>query len=77
MKVQVHLLGELSRFTNGQAWLRMNLYHDATVSDVLNRLKIPNSDLFAIFVNSRLVTKKNVLLNEGDKIVFLPVIDGG
>ena len=77
MKVQVHLLGELNRFTNGQAQLRMNLYHDTTVSDVLSRLKIPNSDVFSIFINSRLVTKKNVLLNEGDKIVFLPVVGGG
>jgi len=77
VKVQVHLLGELNRFTNGQAQLRMNLYHDTTVSDVLSRLKIPNSDVFSIFINSRLVTKKNVLLNEGDKIVFLPVVGGG
>lgn len=77
MKVQVHLLGELSRFSNGQVQLRMNLNYDATVSYVSRRLKIPNSEIFSIFINSRLVTKKNVLLNEGDKIVFLPVVGGG
>lgn len=77
MKIQVHLLGELSRFTNGQAQLRMNLNYDATVSYVLRRLKIPNSEIFSIFINSRLVTKKDVLLNEGDKIVFLPLVGGG
>ncbi len=77
MKVQVHLLGELSRFTNGQAQLRINLNYDATVSYVSRRLKIPNSEIFSIFINSKLVTKKNVLLNEGDKIVFIPVVGGG
>jgi molybdopterin converting factor small subunit len=55
----------------------MNLNYDATVSYVLRRLKIPNSEIFSIFINSRLVTKKDVLLNEGDKIVFLPLVGGG
>ena len=77
MKVQVHLLGELSRFTNGKAQLRMNLNHDVTVSYVSRRLKIPNSEIFSIFINNRLVTRKNILLNEGDKIVFIPLVGGG
>ncbi len=77
MKVQVHLLGELSCFTNGQAQLRMNLNHDATVSYVSRRLKISNSEIFSIFINNRLVTRKNILLNEGDKIVFIPLVGGG
>lgn len=73
----MHLLGELSRFTDGQSQLRMNLNHDATVSYVSRRLKIPNSEIFSIFINNRLVTKKNTLLNEGDKIVFIPLVGGG
>ena len=77
MKVQIHLLGELSRFTNGKAQAQMNLNYDATVSQVLRRLKIPNSEIFSIFINNRLVTRENVLLNQGDKIVFIPVVGGG
>lgn len=77
MKVQVHLLGELSRFTNGQSHFEMILYYSDTVSDVLRKLKIPDSELFSIFINNKLVIRKRVILNEGDKIVFLPVVGGG
>lgn len=77
MKVQVHLLGELSRFINGKAQVQINLNHDATAGQLIRRLKIPNDEIFSIFVNNRLVTRENVLLSEGDKIVFIPVVGGG
>ena len=77
MKVQIHLLGELSRFTNGPSHFEMILYYNDTVIDVLRKLKMPDSELFSIFINNKLVIRQRVILNEGDKIVFLPVVGGG
>ncbi|MGB6882117.1 MAG: MoaD/ThiS family protein, partial [Microgenomates group bacterium] len=55
----------------------MILYYSDTVIDVLRKLKIPDSELFSIFINNKLVIRQRVILNEGDKIVFLPVVGGG
>jgi len=77
MNVQVCLLGGLSRFTSGRAQLDVVLNYSNTVDNVLRKLKIPNKEVLSIFINQKLVINKEVVLKEGDKIVFLPVVGGG
>jgi len=77
MSIEVHLLGEISYFTNGRTQFEVSHSDIVTIDDVLRKLKIPNNEVVSIIINQKLVTNREIALKDGDKIVFLPVVSGG
>lgn len=79
MKIEVRLFSFLCRLLGkdeNRYFFSMEIGEDATCSDLLTALHIPENIPKVILVNG-MVKKEEYLLQEGDKVSVLPPIDGG
>jgi molybdopterin synthase sulfur carrier subunit len=78
-KVEIRLYAGLRRYhPDGQSSdaFTMELGDRATLSDVIDRLKIPRQEVSVLMVNGKW-EKEDYPLKEGDRIGLFPLIGGG
>jgi len=77
MEITVKLYSRLRTYAPGDHHLfSVRLPGDATVSGLLERLKIPAAVQRTILINGRRV-EESASLSPGDEVVMMPMIDGG
>jgi len=73
--VDVHLFATLRRET-GDSQQMLKLRAGTSVSDVVERLAIPEMEIHLVFVNGRVASLDKVL-QDGDRLALFPPIGGG
>ena len=73
--VDVHLFATLRRET-GDSQQMLKLRAGTSVSDVVERLAIPEMEIHLLFVNGR-VASLDQTLHDGDRLALFPPIGGG
>jgi molybdopterin converting factor small subunit len=80
MKVEVHLFANLKRFLpegEGPSSLIIEIADSATVSSVLNLLKIPEEMINLVLVNGKHIDDRGHRLSDGAIISIFPPVAGG
>ena len=75
-RVEVSLMGPLSRHFQGERTREMQLPEGAAVAEILHRLSLSREKTSLITVNG-VKAPLTRLLNEGDKVVVFPPVSGG
>lgn len=79
MHVNVHLYATLAKFLPPEAvdkTCRIELNQHATVSDIIQRLGIPEKSVKLIFVNG-VHAAKTKPVDDGDRVGLFPPVGGG
>lgn len=79
MLLEVRLYSGLERFINNIVYgepLSVELPSEATVQTLLEKLKIPQKEVFSILVNG-IHHDFSDKLNEGDRVALFPPVGGG
>jgi molybdopterin converting factor small subunit len=76
LRVEVSLMGPLSRYFQGERTREVQLPEGAAVADILHRLSLARGKTSLITVNG-VKAPLTRLLNEGDKVVVFPPVSGG
>ncbi len=79
MCVTVKLYATLRQYAAGRRAgmpLEIDLPEDATILDLINKLKIPVEETRIIFVNG-IIQEQGCKLNDGDVVGMFPPIGGG
>ncbi|HMA85734.1 MAG TPA: MoaD/ThiS family protein [Desulfosalsimonadaceae bacterium] len=79
MHVNVHLYATLAKFLPADATdktCQLEFKQDATVSDIIHQLGIPEKSVKLIFVNG-VHAAKNQPLKDGDRVGLFPPVGGG
>lgn len=79
MKIELHLYASLSKYLPPSAKFKtwnMEIETDATVSDVIEQMKIDKKSVKLIFVNG-VHADSGKVLNNGDRVGIFPPVGGG
>lgn len=76
MKVTIQIHGELQRHTDGASRMELDVPAGTTVAQVMERLGVPQAEVFTVVVNRRMVAEETAL-QEGDRVDLIPPIGGG
>ena len=74
MEIEVRLFASLRKYANGKS--RIQLRDGADVSDFIESMGVPPSEVAIILVNGR-HAHRNQRLHEGEAVSLFPAIAGG
>ena len=79
MKIELRLYASLAAFlpeTTGGNSLIMEVSNGTTIRDLLQELKVPETEIKVIFLNG-IHAKHGDILKEGDRVGVFPSVGGG
>jgi molybdopterin converting factor small subunit len=76
MKIQVKLLGPFAKYRKLLKEGTFTIKDESCLKDLIDELKLPAKYIRLIFVNGK-IAPRDVVLSDGDTIVFFPPVSGG
>jgi molybdopterin converting factor small subunit len=76
MRVKLTFLAHLQKYAGGRAELDVEVLEGTSVGGMMDRLGLPYGEVGLLLVNGKLADEE-LVLSEGDTVLFTPVISGG
>lgn len=77
-EISIRLYANLARYAGGKiGFFTMLISSSETLIDIIQRLRIPLTEVSLIFVNGCATSNLDTPIKSGDEIQFLGLVDGG
>jgi sulfur carrier protein ThiS len=76
MRVTLTFLAHLQKYGGGRGELEVEVLEGTSVGGAMDGLGLPYGEVGLLLVNGKLADEE-VVLHEGDTVLFTPVISGG